>query len=76
MVNDHYREKRTPEQHVKAILAQLGNGYKPRATFISKETRDAVARLLKANGYSYKRRMISGQNTHPEYVVDYVGYLS
>lgn len=41
--------------------------------FKSKETRDAVVRMLHKWGYSVTRGSIRGQNLHPEYVTDYVG---
>jgi hypothetical protein len=40
-----------------------------RGLFQSKETRDAVAKLI---GARY-RRSVRGQQLHPEYVTDYVG---
>jgi hypothetical protein len=41
--------------------------------FQSKETRDAVAKWLKAKGIKTKKGTSRGQQLHPEFVQDFVG---
>lgn len=69
----HHKTEQTPQEQYRRIIQELANGYKPLAKFQNKETRDTVAKLLKANGFIFRKTSISGQELHPEYISDFVG---
>lgn len=59
------------EQTTEQLAARVS--IRGRGLFCKKENRNAVAKLLKSQGYTVKITSDRGSRLHPQYVADFVG---